>query len=72
MLVICIRWNGGLSQPIKISNGTRQGGLSSPFIFNIFYQEMIENLSTMSAGVKIGSISYSVFCYADDILLLLA
>ncbi len=70
MLVICIRWNGGLSQPIKISKGTRQAGLSSPFIFNIFYQEMIENLPAMSAGVKIGSKSYSVFCYADDVLLL--
>ena len=70
MLVICIQWNGGLSQPIKISKGTRQGGLSSPFIFNTFYQEMIANLSTMSAGVKIRSKSYSVFCYADDVLLL--
>ena len=39
-------------------------------IFNIFFQGMIENLSNMSAGVKIGSKSYSVFCYADDVLLL--
>ncbi len=30
---------------------------------------MIENLSNMSAGVKIISKSYSVFCYADDVLL---
>ncbi len=31
---------------------------------------MIENLSNMSAGVKIGSKSCSVFCYADEVLLL--
>ncbi len=31
---------------------------------------MIENLSTMSAVVNIGRKSYSVFCYADDVLLL--
>ncbi len=70
MLTVQIRWNGNLSKCIKISKGTRQGGLSSPFIFNIFYQDMIGKVSDMFNGVNIGSHTYNIFCYADDVLLL--
>ena len=47
--------NSNLSKYIKLSKGTRQGGLSSPFIFNIFYQDMIGKVSDMYSGVKIRS-----------------
>ncbi len=69
------RWNGELSHLVNNSKGTRQGGLSSPFIFIIFHQEMIETLSTIPAGVKIRFIANqacSVFSSADDVLLLSA
>ena len=44
ILTVKIKWGDTLSESIKIEKGTRQGGLSSPFLFNIFYQEMIEEL----------------------------
>ena len=31
-----VKWVSILSEPIKICKGTRQVGLSSPFLFNIF------------------------------------
>ena len=68
-ITVQIRWNNVLSNPIKIEKGTRQGGLSSPFLFNLFYQDLIVLLSNAGGGVKIRSHSYNVFCYADDILL---
>ena len=40
-----VKWKGMLSGPIRVSVGTRQGGLSSPFLFNIFYQGLIDDLS---------------------------
>ena len=44
-LTVIIKWGNAISNPIPISIETRQGGLSSPFIFNIFYQDLVKTLS---------------------------
>ena len=49
--------------------GTRQGGLSSPFLFNMFYQDLVNELSNCAGGIQINNESYNVFCYADDLIL---
>ena len=51
--------------------GTRQGGLSSPFLCNLFYQDLISIslLSNCSGGIKIQNDTYNVFCYADDLII---
>ena len=64
-----IRFNGAISKTFSISKGTRQGGLTSPFLFNLFYQDLISELSNYGNGVCIKGSSFNVFCYADDILL---
>jgi len=65
-----IKHMGNLSAPINIEKGTRQGGLTSPFLFNLIYQDMMQELSESTGGLSIGNSSYNVFCYADDILLM--
>ena len=40
--VLFVRWGTSLSDKIYVTRGTRQGGLASPFIFNLFYKELIE------------------------------
>ena len=67
-LVVRIRWAGILSRDIRIWKGTRQGGLSSPFMFNTFYKDLVQGLSDMQCGTKIDSATFNVFCYADDLL----
>ena len=47
-----IKWYG-LSRPIVVSKGTKQGGLTSPYLFNIFYRELIEVLSKSNTGIII-------------------
>lgn len=64
-----IKWNGGLSDPISIERGTRQGGLTSPFLFNIFYQDLVELISDKKCGITLEGNQYNIFCYADDVLL---
>ena len=64
-----VKWNNKLSNLFKIEKGTRQGGLTSPFLFNVIYQDIIYELSNMSGGIRIGNYAFNVFCYADDILL---
>jgi hypothetical protein len=71
-LKVRIKWNGNLSDCFRIERGTRQGGLTSPFLFNIFYQDLVSDLHMTTGGLKIDNISYSVLAYADDLLLLSA
>ena len=59
-ITVQIKHKRELNNPIKVCKGTRQGGLS-PFLFNLFYQEMTESLAECT--------SYNLFVYADDILL---
>ena len=47
----------------------RQGGISSPFLFNCVYKDMIDQLSSLEGGVTIGGQRFNVYCYADDVLL---
>ena len=54
---------------MRILKGTRQGGMSSPFLFNLFCQDMIDILNNMNCGISINDNNYNVCCYADDVLL---
>ena len=66
-LSVQVRVGQDLSKPINVRRGTRQGGLTSPFIFNLCYQDMIDNISNLKKGIKIGDSSFNVFAYADDV-----
>ena len=68
-LTVQIKWGGQLSDEIMVLQGTRQGGLSSPFLFNIFYQDMIQDLNRMPSGLVIDDTNFNALCYADDVLL---
>ena len=63
------KWCQKLSTKIDVCIGTRQDGISSPFLFNIFYQDLVEKLSKCSGGILINNNTYNVFCYADDLIL---
>jgi len=54
---------------IPIRRGMRQGSLTSPMLFNMFYRDLIETLANQTNGVIINKRSYNIFNYADDILL---
>ena len=64
-----VKWECALGRQIPIERGTKQGGLSSPMVFNIVYQGLVETLNAQVCGVTIGKEHYNVFSYADDLLL---
>jgi len=68
-LKVYIKWNNSLSDGIQVLIGTRQGGLSSPFLFNLFDQQLINILNCTVGGILINDVPYNVFCYADDLIL---
>jgi hypothetical protein len=51
-LTVFIKWGDQTSEAIVISRGTRQGGLSSPFLFNLLYQDMVDVISKMPSGFR--------------------
>ena len=68
-MYVQIRWNNHLSAQIPIRRGTRQGGLTSPTLFNAFYQELVQKIENCNCGIILNNKSYNVFAYADDLLL---
>lgn len=68
-MTVVISWNSQCSKPIQVKRGTRQGGLSSPFLFNVFYFGLIAKMDSLDCGITIKGSRYNVFCYADDVLL---
>ena len=67
-LVVQIKWNNELSGIIMINKGTRQGGLSSPFLVNLMYQDIVNELSDMNVGISINNTTYIGFLIKDVIL----
>ena len=65
-----VRYMSHLSAEWKISNGVRQGGILSSLFFNIYIDSLLERLSCLNIGCKLGILSSNVIAYADDIVLL--
>ena len=53
-----------------VNNGVRQGGILSPYLFNIYVNELIDNISSMSIGCNLGYLKSNIIAYADDVVLL--
>ena len=64
-----VKWQDHISEPVQVKRGTKQESLTSPFCFNIFYQDLIEKLQVSNCGVKLNNKNYNCYSYADDILL---
>ena len=65
-----IKWNDILSEPISVLNGVKQGGILSPILFSIYYDELLLKLQDLNIGCKIGPDVLNCFAYADDVVLL--
>jgi hypothetical protein len=48
----------------------RQGGLTSPRLFNLYVDQLIDELSNMHVGCRIDNVSVNNISYADDMVLL--
>ena len=67
-----VKWNSSFSEKFYVSNGVRQGAVSSPLFFSIYIDGMISILRESGLGCKIDLFYYGVLGYADDLLLMSA
>ena len=67
-----VKWGEGQSTSFKVGNGVRQGGILSPYLFNIYVNNLSKDLNSLDIGCTIGSTKINHLMYADDIVLVSA
>ena len=67
-----VRWNSSYSHRFPVSNGVRQGAVSSPILFSVYINDLICELREAGLGCHIGGLFVGCLGYADDLLLLSA
>ena len=65
-----VRWNSMFSDEFKVNTGVRQGGILSPILFNVYMDDLIDNLKQNGFGCHIGNVFAGCIMYADDLLIL--
>ena len=67
---VSVRWLSTRSESFRVGNGTKQGGVLSPYLFTRYLSQLITEICLCNAGCKIGTMPTNIFVYADDIVLL--
>jgi endonuclease/exonuclease/phosphatase family metal-dependent hydrolase len=67
---MCIRWHDCLSQFFTLGNGTRQGGVLSPWLFARYIRDLLSEVVRSKVGCNIGGMFVNILAYADDIVLM--
>lgn len=64
-----VKWKGQQGSFHFIERGVRQGGILSPFLFKLYIDSILQVLSDMNNGCRLGLSNINVLAYADDIAL---
>ena len=64
-----VRWGDAISTQFHVSNGVRQGGILSPFLFNLYMDGLSTQLNECKTGCMVGTKLVNHLMYADDLVI---
>ena len=64
----CVKFHGCKSEWFPIQQGTRQGGVISPFLFLVYFNDLLYELERSGLGICVNNLSLSSPTVADDML----
>nr|XP_032524539.1 uncharacterized protein LOC116775694 [Danaus plexippus plexippus] len=65
-----VKWGKTMLDSYRLECGVRQGGITSPKLFNLYVNELIVGLSSKPVGCLIDRVCINNLSYADDMVLL--
>ena len=67
-----MRWCDAYSAKFKVTNGVRQWGILSPYLFNVglYVDELSEELKKCNVGCNLNGLLINHIMYADDLVLI--
>ena len=68
--LVQIKWGSSVSTSFKVSNGVRQGGILSPYLYNVFMDDLSSRLNKCKTGCIVGNTVINHLMYADDMVAL--
>ena len=65
-----LRINSHLTDIFTVTNGVRQGDTISPTLFNLYTNDLVDELNALKCGVDIDGRCVSILLYADDVVIM--
>lgn len=59
-----------ISSEFKLTQGVHQGSILSPYLYNIYTNQLLLKIESLNVGTTIGGEGTSITAYADDIILM--
>ena len=67
---MCVKWGSSISGMFHVTNGVRQGGILSPYLFSLYVDDLSKELNCLRVGCVMGNMIINHILYADDIVLI--